>query len=77
MTVDVIVGETVDYQVNRTFVRPAIVMNIDLKTLKADLRIFVRNDDFPEFSKEECALGTPYREGIEYGTKPGQWNLRG
>lgn len=70
------VGSMVDYQINPKTVRPAIVMAIKGED-RVDLRVFVKPDDFPEFSKEECQLGTPYREDIPYGTNPGSWNFQG
>jgi hypothetical protein len=36
-----------------------------------DLCVMIHPEDFPEFSKEECARGHAHRPGVEIGTKPG------
>ncbi len=66
------IGDTVIYQVNPKVQRPAKILqeNAD-KT--CDLSVYLHPDDYPEFSKEQCATGTGVVRNIKEGLNPGEY----
>lgn len=69
------VGQTVDFQVNVSFIRAAKISKIH-ESGKVDLMVFTHPDDYPEFSQAECASGNGIRREIGEGTGPNTFQVR-
>ena len=50
---------------------PARVTWVNELEETVDLMVMIHPEDFPEFSKEECAIGHAHRPGVKIGTQPG------
>ncbi len=74
-------GDTVIYQVNPKVQRVAKIIHeykkTDEKTLTVqdcvDLMVYTHPDDYPEFSQEECRMGSGIRKDVTEGLNPGEY----
>ncbi len=74
-------GDTVIYQVNPNVQRVAKVVHeykkTDEKTKSVqdcvDIMVYTHPDDYPEFSQEECRVGSAIRRDVKEGLNPGDY----
>jgi hypothetical protein len=50
---------------------PARVTWVNEEEQTVDLMVMIHAEDYPEFSKDECAAGHAHRLGVKIGTEPG------